>query len=278
MRRALFAVALLSLLLAGCRIEINVGIALEADGSGAASVDIGMDDEALAFVETTGQTFVEACSADGIGDLLGEDPLGGVIDTERAAATAEVVEEGDLTICRTSFNFDDVTALEATDDEGLNLDADFSEDRVSVRGVLPGTAGEDEGLDDLGLELGALEDIFAVNLRIDMPGKVIEHNADRVLNDGTLEWNVDLFGGSDTVIEAVSDPSAGDGGGGTGIVIIVVVVLAALAVGLFLFLRSRRPVPVPDQSETLIAAPVDPAPAAPAEGAEGFGPEGTESP
>lgn len=283
LRRALFAVVLFVLVLAGCRIETNVGIALEADGSGTASIDIGMDDEALSFVETTGQDFASACSTDGIGDLVGENPLEGVLGAGQSEATAEVVEEDGLTICRTSFAFDDVTAIaDSTDTEGLALDVSITADEVSVNGVLAGeAAGGDEGLGDLGFDLSLLEDAFSVNLRIAMPGEVIESNADTTLSDGTLEWNVDLFGGGDTVIQATSDPNAGGGGGSATTLIIVLAVVALAAVAVFLFMRSRqKPAAATaggDAAAVADAAPAgSPEPTETTEAPEGFGPEGTQ--
>lgn len=280
MRRLLFAVVLLTLVVAGCRIETNIGIALEADGSGTASIDIGMDDEALVFIEAGGQSFEDACSTEGIGDLIGENPLEDVISAE-AGANAEVVEEDGLTVCRTSFGFDDVTqVLDTAGEDGLALDVAISDDEVRVTGVLAGTGGDEGDLGDLGFDPSLLEDAFAVNLRIDMPGSVIESNADRTLGDGTLEWNVDLFGGADTVIEAVSDPSGSDGGGGVATIVIVVLLLAVVGAVLFLYLRNRKTplgADVVDPVADPVAAPAPPEPPAAVDTAEAAdGPEGTE--
>ncbi|MCL1598650.1 MAG: hypothetical protein M3094_05665, partial [Actinomycetia bacterium] len=41
------------------------------------------------------------------------------------------------------------------------------------------------------------EDLFSANVLVSMPGTVIEHNADKVLGDGTLVWKLPLSGSVD---------------------------------------------------------------------------------
>lgn len=269
MRKALLGVAFFAVLLSGCRIETNIGVVLEADGSGTLQVDVGFDEEALQLIESGGdQSFADSCTADGAGvaGLVGSNPLDDVISGLQQDSEVALVTEGDLTICRANLAFDDVEAIAGSgQDDGLAFDVTITEEQVRVDASLDtGTAtdGGTNGLEDLGFEPGLLEDVLVFHLRVTMPGTVIESNADRTLADGTLEWDIDLFGSGNVTVEAVSDPSGG--GGGFPIAIVAVILVVALALTIWLRSRSRRPaLPVGALSAEISPPPVSPPPEPP---------------
>ena len=108
-------------------------------------------------------------------------------------------------------------------------------DRVEVTGR--GNAGAaTEGADDF-MSLEELQESVTINLRLTLPGKILEHNADS--QDGnTLTWSVP-FTGEAMDVRAVSDPTQSEGGGFPmwAIIVIAAVVVAGIAA---LALLGRR--------------------------------------
>jgi hypothetical protein len=238
MRRAFILIAAVALLTAACKIETNFDATLNADGSGTVSAEIGLDEEALAF-------------------LQGEDPF----EDAPADATTRTEERGDMTfyIVTQDFASADELASLATDDDGLfeTFTATFSDTRVTVRGTTADAGGGLMG-EDLGdFDPQLLEDSFSANIRITMPGKVIESNAD-IVDGSSLTWEVPLFAGGSVEITAQSDPTqSGDGGFPIwAIVAIVAVAVAALAAVVW-WLRQRSSTE-PPAAEAADAAPPRP--------------------
>ncbi len=99
---------------------------------------------------------------------------------------------------------------------GGDIEVQWTEDSVTINATLEGT-GSDGGFDllgDAGGDLGGdfdfdldvasfAESSFWGSVIVSMPGEVTSHNADRVLFDGRLQWDLSLDG-SDVEISAVS--------------------------------------------------------------------------
>ncbi len=285
MRRMMLAAALLALVAVGCKAEVNVVVDLEADGSGTVEFLSGFDDE---FIELVFQ---------------GSDPADAVFQdndfAELENAEFDSFEEGEFTYYRITVPFTDPQEVlqAAADDVPINtFDVTVTDDEVRVsaqteEGVSDLVGGED--LEGFGPEL--LQDVLSLHIRLRMPGEVTSHNADRTLDDGTLEWDIPLTGeGLD--VQAVSDPNAGAGGVPLGLAIGGAAVLAVGAgVGVYLARRRRSseppdllpPVDAPvgappseasaaDATEADLAVPVVPAPTAAPPGETGELPEGEE--
>ncbi len=202
MRRMVLAAALLALLAVSCKAEINLGVELNADGSGTLVAETGFDEEFREFA------------------FQGVDPEEAIFQdndlAELEGAEFETYEEGEFTFytVRAPFeNIDDVLGAAGEDAPVDQIQVTVTENEVRVTASTDESAGDLLGGEDIeGFSPDLLADTIAIHLRLKMPGKVIEDNADRVLDDGSLEWDVPLTGQGLDVL-AVSDPTAGDGGG-----------------------------------------------------------------
>ena len=246
MRRIWLLALAAALLTTACRIETNVLINLNADETGTFGFEFGMDDEFRQLVSAQGEGF----------DV--DDLFGGVTD-EFPGATVSERTEGDMMFSVFTFAFDDPAQFRQLmaqgGDEGGDIDITWEDDRVTIDAVLEGT-GESGGLggfglgdlgdaaDDLGGDFdisglsGFAESFFSGSVIVAMPGEVLEHNANRVLGDGRLQWDL-LVDGGDLDIHAVSTLSDGSSFPAWALLLIVLVAAAVLA-WLFATMRKRR--------------------------------------
>lgn len=222
MRRLLILVAALALLTTACKIEINAGIVINADKTGEVVFEFGYDEDVAALAEANG-----AAPEDMLSDFDLEDLPNATVTTET---------RGDMTFQVIRAPIDDITAAEGLGGEagaGLTdqFEITFTEDRVTVQGstTLEDALGEGGG-EDMGLTPDMMAEFFSVNIRITMPGKVLDSNADSQ-SGNTLTWNVDLTAPS-LEIYAQSDPTASSGGGN----LLLYVLIGAGAVLLLLVL------------------------------------------
>jgi len=245
MRKLLLLAAGLALLTTACRIETNVILNLEADRSGTYTIEFGLDQEIQQALATFG----------GLGDET-IDPLEGFeSDDPNVESTRRT--EGDMDFVVATTTFDDVDALQSllatAEDSGIgDLNIDYEGTTVRVTGTLAGTGGLDpDGLGSIGDlgELGDLGDLsslgfnpsdltadfFSASLIIAMPGEIVEHNATRVLGDGSLQWDLPL---NTELIEvlAVSDASSSSFPWW----VVAIAVIGVLAIGLGLLVRRRK--------------------------------------
>jgi len=220
-------VALLALLTAACRIESNIGAEINADGSGVISAEIGYDEEAAGFIAQFAG---------------GEDPFG---DNPLANFPDAVISEEDRDGMHYRIYTADVDDIEAAiqgqmtaEENGFieEFDITIAPTRVEVTGR-GGASTALEGAEDF-LSADELAESLSINLRLTLPGKILEHNADA--KDGsTLTWAIPLAGTLD--IHAVSDPTQSEGGGFPmwAIIVIAAVVVAGIA-AIGLLGRKRR--------------------------------------
>ncbi len=245
MRRMVLAAALLALLAVGCKAELALVVDLEADGSGTVELVSGFDEEFIQLV------------------FQGADPAETVFQdndfAESEDAEFDTFEEGEFTyyrITRPFANPDEILQLAEDDIPIEGIMVDIGDEEVRVVAQTEQGLGDLAGSEDLqGFSPDILADTISVTARLRMPGEVTSHNADRVLEDGTLEWDVPLTGqGLD--IQAVSDPTAGEGGGfPVGLAVGGAAVLAAgAAAGIWLVRRRSRP--GPPETAPLVDAPV----------------------
>jgi hypothetical protein len=236
MRRIVLMAAVLSVITAACKLEFNLAADIEADATGTVTIELGFDEEAAGFF------------------LEGTDPFEGA----PPSAVTQVVERGDMTFYQTSQPFGDEAELTAlmTGDEAAfeSFRATFAEDLVTVEGTTAGTGGFVNEGDLEGFTSDQLAESLTAKIRITMPGRVIEHNADSV-DGSTLEWELDLFGG-DVEVSAQSDPTqetaTDDGGSGFPVWLIALIAISIVAgVGYVLYRRNKaRPVFEPNPPST----------------------------
>ncbi len=259
MRRMMLAAALLALVAVACKAELAVVVDLEADGSGTLELISGFDEEFIQLV------------------FQGADPAEAVFQdndfAELEDAEFDTYEEGEFSYYRITVPFTEPEEVlqAAADDMPIEaIDVTVTDDEVRVSAQTDQGLGDLAGSDDLGaFSPDVLADTISLNVRLRMPGEVTSHNADRVLDDGTLEWDIPLTGeGLD--IQAVSDPTAGEGGGlPIGLAIGGGALLAAgAAAGVWLARRRRTagPLDLAPPVDAPVAAPPSPAAAVGAEG------------
>jgi hypothetical protein len=191
MRKYLLIFAMLAIVLTACRIETNVNLDIEEDGSAVVLVEVGMDDE---FREAmTGQT--GATEEDFINEILS---IGDTSLVQRS--------EGDMSYFGAAQEIDDLSQglpVEAANEMFTAFDYTFDENGASLRASIQsadmGDFGDLEGLGGIGE--GLIGDIFSANVIVQMPGDVTTHNADEVRN-GALVWNIPLSGSLDIQAES----------------------------------------------------------------------------
>jgi len=214
----------LVVLTSACRLETNVSINVEEDGSGTFVTELGLDEEMQGLLESFG----------GSDDLLAGLDLGGV-------TPAETRTEGEMTYFAASQAFTDIAQLRGILDENQDQAAfeefqlDVDEDGallVAKTGPLSTQDGID--VDALPIDPSALtDDVFAANVFVTLPGKVVRHNADEVMSDGRLRWTISLTEPLD--IEAESSFSEG----GLPWLPIGIAAVAVLGIGGFLVTRRK---------------------------------------
>ncbi len=186
MKKLLLLIAGIALVTVACRAEMNVIVDINEDQSGTVAFEFGLDEEFLGVIESTGGS---------VDDLFGELDLG----TEGGEATVRT--EGDMTYTGATKDFTNVN--EAMDEmtgvtdsaDPLFQDFSFTMDDATAELTAKVSAPE-EDLGDLGLDPSALTgDLFSANFILGLPGTVVEHNADEVLADGRLRWDLPVLGG-----------------------------------------------------------------------------------
>lgn len=229
-----------------CRMEANVLIDLNPDESGSFEVELGLDEELQTQIsEQLGVTI-------DFGDLLS----GGVTDQPGAAVTQRT--DGDMSFSGARFSFNNQAELQevlsAGAGDGGDVTVVWSDDSVTIDAFLGGSAaglglgGLADGFGNLGggLDLDGLDvagglaladAFFSGSVIVSMPGEITSHNANRVMDDGRLQWDLTLDG-SDTIISATSDRSGG--GGGFPLWALILIVVTLLAVVLWMVSLQRR--------------------------------------
>lgn len=241
MRKMWPLLAALVVLTSACRLETNVIINVNDDGSGTFTTELGLDDEMQSLLESFG----------GGTDLLSGLDFG-------AGSPTETRVEGDMTFFGASQDFSDPSevqaVLDANQDQASFEDFQLSvDDKGAVLIARTGPLGEQEGLDPgaLPFDLSTIgADNFAANIFVKLPGNVTEHNADEVTADGSLRWGISL---TDPL-----DISAESSFGGDGIpwLPIGIAAVAILVIGAFFMMRNRQ-----DSASTALAsADTPPAP------------------
>ncbi len=248
----------LMLLTTACRAEANFLLNVAEDGSGDITIELGIDDELLELVEAFGG---------GADDILGVVPDGTDVVTRT---------EGDMTFYAGTEPFSDPTELLETAGILEEADATFQEldlvveDGGATLNAVIETPNATETLEGLGAgDLGGFGDIgadvFTSSLVVALPGDLVETNADEILPDGRLRWDIPLLGGVVSVM-AVTETA----GGGFPWGLVLGILGAALVIGAaVLWVRHRQsgsvdaveatPVPEPPSSvfESMPSKPDD---------------------
>jgi hypothetical protein len=290
--RAIVAGSILVLLGAGCY-RSDIAVSVNDDGSGTITAVFAMDPKAVGEL---GKSF-------GGTEELGDDPCAQLQDDAKSSGElpkdAKVESYKDGNYCGVKLTVpiakgEDISqavndAFGGLDSTGIGGFSSFVIERDGNGWRFEAKPQADEAASDPATRNMAQQFLKGASnvVRIKLPGKQVEQNADRIDSDGTMVWNLDVLGESRT-LHARTEPgdpirnktftdagkevagSIGGGGGGGGggssataiIVVIVLVVLAAIG-GFFLWKRTRnKPAPalagMPDTA--MPPAPIVPPP------------------
>ncbi len=228
MRKALFLLAALAIVLSACRAEINIAVDVSETGETVVTVEMGADEE-----------FQALFGGEDPSELLGESGLDLVPEGEAFTRT-----EGDMTYWgaqRTYSSFEEFEADFADPDDPDSAFTSLSFAMDENEAVLEGTlAAPDDEISTEGLPIDPsvlTADIFAVNFIFDMPGSVKEHNADRVLGEGQLLWEIPIVGGEK---EIFARSSLGDSSLWWVWIILGVLLILLVAATIGVVMASRR--------------------------------------
>ncbi|MEK7252646.1 MAG: hypothetical protein AAB198_05300 [Actinomycetota bacterium] len=228
MRRLIVMASLLAIIATACKLETNVGAIINADGSGTIVTEVGMDEEAK-----------------GIFLADGTDPFSSNELSECPGATTREEQRGDLTFYIIECDVADITAVEDTLTETDNtmlssFSVTVTDTLVSVSGVA--SAEDTLGSQAEGFDPTIFEESISANLKITMPGRITDHNADSQ-SGNTLTWKIPVLGGTLNV-SASSDPSgtpaSGGGGGGFPTWLIAVIAVVVLGGGYYLWSQNKK--------------------------------------
>lgn len=243
MRKMWPVLAALVVLTSACRLETNLIMNVNDDGSGTLTTELGLDQE-----------MQDALASFGGG---GDDFLSGLEFGD--ATPTETRTEGDMTYYGATQDFASIDELrdfldsnqDQADFEEFRLEVDESGARLVARtGPLDAQGGLDDG--SLPFDPSTItDDFFSANIFAKLPGNVTTHNADEVMADGSLRWSISLTDPIDIQAESSF------GGGGVPWVPIGIAAVVVLGVGAFLVARNRGDATA---SAALASTPAPPAP------------------
>lgn len=200
MRRYTLAFFALALLLSACRIESNILLNINDDGSATVGFEVGFDEEMLDLVSQGGGD---------PSDILGELPdLGG--------EGGEPIErvEGDMTYYGAETFVDDLSTydFEGSENETFSeFSYEFDDSTATLTAEVDATSVSDIDGEGLGLDSSQITgDIFSANVIVMMPGEVTEHNADEERSDGSLVYWLPFTGKMEIFATSTFDESGGN--------------------------------------------------------------------
>lgn len=209
----------LALLLSACRIESNILLDISEDGSAVVGAEIGFDEEMLDLVSQAGGD--PADILDELPDLGGD----GVEPITRV--------EGDMTYFGATTKIDNLSTYDFDGFQGETFSEfsyEFDDSSATLAAKVDATGIGDLAGGDLPIDPSAITgEVFSARVLVTMPGTVAEHNADEILSDGTLVWNLPLTGTKDIF---ATSTFGGSGFNGIWLVvggILIVGIIAAIA-------------------------------------------------
>jgi hypothetical protein len=184
MRTYVLAFFGLALLLSACRIESNIILDINEDGSATVGAEVGFDEEMLDLVSQG--------DADP-SDIIGELPELGGVGVERIERV-----EGEMTFFGATTQVEDLSTYDFEGFQGETFSEflyEFDDQSATLTAQVDATGVGDLGGEELPIDPAAITgDVFSARVLVSMPGTVTEHNADELSGDGTLIWNLPLTG------------------------------------------------------------------------------------
>ncbi|MCL1600842.1 MAG: hypothetical protein M3112_04810 [Actinomycetia bacterium] len=187
MRKYILAFFGLALLLSACRIESNIILDINEDGSATVGAEVGFDEDMLDLVSQNGGDPA---------DLLSELPN---FDGEEVEPINRV--EGDMTFFGFTTTVEDLSTYDFAGLQGETFSEfiyESDDSSATLTATVDATGIGDFGGGELPIDPSEITaDLFSARVLVTMPGSVTEHNADEITGDGTLIWNLPLSGSVD---------------------------------------------------------------------------------
>ena len=236
----------LALVAVSCRAEANVVLDIAEDGSGTYTVELGLDEELQQLI---------AGFTGGEGGLIPGFDFGALGFEGNPLDSVPSRVDGDMTYFGATESYTSLDELRTiiANAGGNNFDrfeVSMEEDIVTVAATA-GAPGDLAGDVDLPISIDVFDSALSASVVIGMPGSVTEHNADEVLPDGRLKWDISLTEGVD--IQATSDLS--ESSFPFWIVGVGALLLAAV---LLVFYMMRRNAQTPREALAATEAPPEP--------------------
>ena len=270
--RSLAGLAVLALGLTAC-IKADVDVAVNDDGSGRIVVISAIDRDAA---EDFAGSFGTDDGGDGfdVGDPC-QDPVTDARDSVPAGVQVEEYDQDGFCGVRLTADFgpgDDVAATLEGLLQGVDDDLTGGSGPITLRREGEGWLFEVVNDTSAGEEIPAgfgesLLEGAEIAYRIKLPGRQVEHNADRIEGDGTMVWELDILGETRDRLFARTEPgetiTGGGGGGSSTLLIVGGVVLVAALLGFVVWRQTRKPkaATAPGDMDASVMSPVG-APAA----------------
>ena len=187
MRKLLVLAGVVALLLTACRGESVTRLRIDPSGTVTVISEFAFDEEALALIgdlEDTPEDVLRALS-----EFLDASALPVPVE----GIEPEQFERGDLKGIRVTLPGLDPIEVVAQLSSGSSIIDDVT---LSLADGVLRMSGRTREVSDferarlLSLAPGPLAEILAVTLQVEVPGTVTDHNADRVLDGGVLEWDL----------------------------------------------------------------------------------------
>lgn len=229
--------------LSACTIRTHAETVVDEDGSGALSMVIAFDEEMRELLESESDEPIDWTDP----SSFDEDA---VLDMSELPETAEIeaYEVEDFQGFRVIIPFANPEELNSLATEvfseggaesgsmSLVIDDDDTVTFDADGGFFDMADSADLGEDMGDIPSGMLGDLFDIQFSVSLPGEVTEHNADEVLEDGTLVWSPSFDDVSATAPHAVAQLGAATGW--LWWVLGAVVLIGLIAFG---FYATRRP-------------------------------------
>ena len=175
MKRISIIVAVLTVVVAGCRAEVRMLLDVDESGAGTLTAEVAIDDQ---LEELISQLFGSDSS-----NIIAELDLG-------LEGTSETRLEDDMTVYSTQVAFTDETEIaEASAGNFTEFSLVLNDEGTSLEATLD-VAGELD-LAQFPLDPATIDaDALSASLIVSLPGEPTRHNADKVLADGGLSWDI----------------------------------------------------------------------------------------
>ena len=187
MKKTILVLALFAFMLGACRAESVTRLRISPEGTATVVSEFAFDDEALALIGNLDDSPEDVLRA--LSEFI--DPS--ALPVAAAGVEPEQFVRGDLQGIRVTIPGLDPDEVAAQLASGNSIIEDITLSLADGRLQMAGRTREVSDFERarlLSLVPGDLSQILSVVLQIEVPGDVSNHNADRILPGGVLEWDL----------------------------------------------------------------------------------------